>query len=272
MGFYAAENLSESWRHSCLKALGLEDWVVLDQQEEQERKPTANKFQVINLLPQEDEYDEGAETSEGVGEDDTTGDQWMQTALQIQSNILEMAGWIAQKRSDYISLEMPDEEASLIQSTVTSFTATTASEIETLHQCIQQQQHDKKTGTNQHQHCAGIVQILMSQLKEGIAEPFGKLQKTRTRAAVQLWQTPLQCRLWTPRHHRLTEQKRRIPPSNCWVWTTTTRGRSRLTSAFSPVDPVTACTATFGPRTNTQKALRAAKKTSATRVCRGSGE
>jgi len=208
MGFYAAENLSESWRHSCLKALGLEDWVVLDQQE---RKPTANKFQVINLLPQEDEHDEGAETSaEGVSEDDTTGDQWMQTALQIQSNILEMAGWIAQKRSDYISLEMPDEEASLIQSTVTSFTATTASEIETLHQCIQQQ-HDKKTGTNQHQHCSGIVQILMSQLKEGIAEPFGKLQKTRTRAAVQLWQTPLQCRLWTPRHHRLRGAEKKDP-------------------------------------------------------------
>ena len=48
---------------------------------------------------------------------------------------------------------------------------------------------------NMASHRSGIVQILLEQLKEQLAEPFNKLQKQRTRVAVQLWQNPLQCHM-----------------------------------------------------------------------------
>jgi hypothetical protein len=105
-----------------------------------------------------------------------------------------MASWIRQKQREYVRLDIADGEASLIQTTVTSFTATTANEIESLHQCVSALNSGQKQ-----QHCAGIVQILMTDLKETIAEPFGALSKQRNRTAVQLWQRPLQCRLWTSR-------------------------------------------------------------------------
>lgn len=189
---YAADDLSESWRLACLKAMGLDGWEVLDRSGD----ISSSKFQVINLLPRDEPGD--------VFEDDSAlmNDTlpWIHTAEQIQKNIQEMAGWIRQKQHSYVQLDMADEEASLIQSTVTSFAATTATEIESLHQCL------SSSKTQKQQHCAGIVQILMTELKELVVEPFGRLSKQRNRAAVHLWQTPLQCRLWIPR--RITSREK----------------------------------------------------------------
>jgi hypothetical protein len=196
---YAAEELSDAWRLACLKAMGLEGWEIVPERRDES---SGSKFQVINLL-----YDQATGTSDDDEADEDTSpsnrDPWMQTAVQIQKNILEMAAWIRQKQTEYIKVDMPDEEASLIQSTVTSFTATTANEIESLHQCVV----GSSGKTQKQQHCAGIVQILMTELKEGIAEPFGRIQKQRHRTAVQLWHTPLQCRLWTARPKTTSKEK-----------------------------------------------------------------
>lgn len=192
----ADKDLTEEWRLACLKAMGLEDWEVVPRYDSSNGN---SKFQVINLLHQDDD----AEVDDAVDAttDTTVHDPWLKTAVQIRMNIQEMAAWIRQKQTEYIRLDMPEEEASLIQSTVTSFTATTANEIESLHKCV---------GTilkaQKQQHCAGIVQILMAELKEGVAEPFGRLQKLRHRTAVQLWQTPLQCRLWIPQRKSSKEK------------------------------------------------------------------
>lgn len=200
--FTAADNLSVSWKHCYLKALGLEDWILLEQSEEydDDDDPTgendddgAQQFQIINLIPKRHQ------TTKNAVKQVRIVDPWMATAVQIQSNLQNMADWMKLKHGDYVALEMPDEEATLIQSTVTSFTATTANEIESLHSCLKQsQQHQQQPQHPQyHQHCSGIVQILMAQLQQDIAEPWGRWQKVRQRTAVQLWQTPLQCRLWT---------------------------------------------------------------------------
>lgn len=191
---YAAEDLSESWRIACLKAMGLEGWQVVDRSNDYSDPSSASKFQVINLLHPPDEAEEEGSSLDSNHRDDP----WMQTAVQIESNIREMATWIRRKQREYVKLDTPDEEASLIQSTVTSFTATTANEIESLHQCVAINLKSNSAQQQKQQHCAGIVQILMVELKENVAEPFGRLSKQRHRAAVQLWQTPLQCRLWTP--------------------------------------------------------------------------
>ena len=204
----AAANRSDSWRQCCLKALGLEDWILLEQSDEEEDKDDdpqqETQFEVINLLPATGQQQQQQPTVLTNLNAANVVDPWMATALQIQSNLRDMSDWMEQKRHDYVSIEMSDEEATLIQSTVTSFTATTASEIEALHSCLQQQSHQQPQQHQQpqpqqyQQHCSGIVQILMAQLQQEIAEPWKRLQKARQRTAVQLWQTPLQCRLWTP--------------------------------------------------------------------------
>lgn len=118
-------------------------------------------------------------------------EQWMKSALDIQSNLDQMAQWLEEKKDAFVSVEMSPEEASLIQSTATSFVATTANEIESLRQLIPR----TIIGDSQlFHHRTAIVQILLGTLKERIAEPFGQLSKQRHRLAIQLWHHPLECR------------------------------------------------------------------------------
>jgi hypothetical protein len=136
----------------------------------------------------EEEDDDDVEEDEGKTDETvvSAADPWTANALRMQTDLTKMARWIESKKHDYVGLGMVDEEASLIQSTVTTFAATTASELETLRKLIPA--HDSG-------HRQGIVQILLNQLQEQITQPFSILQKQRTRQAVQLWQNPWQCQL-----------------------------------------------------------------------------
>lgn len=175
-----------------MRVMGLEDWQVIDSSHEvNSQTPKPHKsLRVINLLHWDIDPEEKSNDSL---HSETKLDPWMTTAVQIQLNIEKMTSWIRRKQYEYVQLDISEEEASLIQTTVASFTATTASEIETLNQCIS----SFDSSTQKQQHCTGIAQILMTELREGIAEPFGRLTKQRHRAAVNLWHTPLQCRLRT---------------------------------------------------------------------------
>jgi hypothetical protein len=147
-------------------------------------------------------------------------DAWMNSAIRIQTDLNRMVQFIHSKHSDYIGLNtMVEEEASLIQSTVTSFTATTATDLETLREMIvSTTSSSSSTGTgtrkNNHNntnlasHRSGIVQILLGQLQEEVAKPFSIMQKQRTRMAVQLWQNPLQCKLYQPPPPKLTTKRK----------------------------------------------------------------
>jgi hypothetical protein len=169
-----------------LKILGLQ----IDGLQDKGQQLPESAFSVLNLVPP---------VSNEEPEQDGS-DPWMQTATQIRTNLEEMASWIRSKQSEYLSLEMRDDEASLIQSTVTSFVATTATEIESLHKII-----DQTTSPQYQQHSNGIVQNLMERLKLEIAEPFARFQKYRNRVAVDLWQRPLQCRFVVSRSDQTDE-------------------------------------------------------------------
>lgn len=169
-GGYACHDLSKEWRSCCLAALGF-----------YEESLDVKAVPIVNLLAVDHPEPPRAPVT-----------PWMQTALAIQSNIADMRQWIDDKKYDYVSVEMPEEEASLIQSTVGSFTATTAAEIESLRHVLGEPSHYQ-------QHQTGIVQILLADLKEHVADPFARLSKQRSRMAVRLWQNPLHCRLVVPR-------------------------------------------------------------------------
>eukprot|EP00934_Nitzschia_sp_Nitz4_P008415 Nitzschia sp. Nitz4//scaffold2_size372955//36421//37644//NITZ4_000363-RA/size372955-processed-gene-0.470-mRNA-1//-1//CDS//3329546596//8405//frame0 len=170
------------WQRCCANVMGFE-WVEhVDGAPEGTPSSSSPVQQIINL----------------VEEDDAPGHQkaadpihpWTENALRIQADMLRMAHWIQSKKHQYVGLDMPDDEASLVQSTVTSFAATTAAELETLRKII------PTSGGNVASHRNGVVQILLTQLQEQITQPFGRLQKQRSRASVQLWQNPWQCRLY----------------------------------------------------------------------------
>lgn len=110
-----------------------------------------------------------------------------------------MSRWIQSKQHEYVGLDMPDDEAALIQSTVTSFAATTASEIETLRKII------PNSNDNIASHRAGVVQILLAQLQEQVTKPFAALQLQRTRISVKIWQHPWQCKLYQRKNPKTNE-------------------------------------------------------------------
>jgi hypothetical protein len=176
---YTSVDLAEVWRSSYRKAMGISDVRA-------SKPKRTSSIRITNLMRCHRDHEEDTEIFP---------DKWMNTALEIQKNIEEMARWIRQKRPEYCGVHMSDTEASLIQSTIMAFTATTATEIESLRGLIDPRQSEQRT-----HHQTSIVQILLGRLKEEIAEPFGKMQKLRTRAAVRLWQHPLECKLFDSSH------------------------------------------------------------------------
>ena len=172
-----------------MKAMGLneEDW----EDSGKEATTTASRPDMIltNLLPHNNNHEEEDE-DETSKETASIADPWTLTARSMQTSITEMAAWIHTKKWDFVSVYMLDTEASLIQSTVTSFIAATANEIEGLRQSLLT---DANSATTLHQHKTGIVQILLTLLQLEIAQPFRGWQKQRQRAAVQLWQNPYSC-------------------------------------------------------------------------------
>jgi hypothetical protein len=151
---------------------------------------------VTNLLPRglfEEDNDDDSNEEDQLQMGTSSRDPWTESALNIQADLERMSSWIQSKKWSFISFDsMRDDEASLIQTTVTSFAATTANEIEALRKMILKESARNSNALN---HRTGIVQILLARLKEDIVEPFGVMQKHRSRKAVSLWQNPLQCKL-----------------------------------------------------------------------------
>lgn len=238
--YHASHSRAKDWQACCAMAMGYEDWALVDIAAGDDNDMSATEadndltfssnVQITNLLPSDFFEDDDEDDSVVVDDDDDDEeisqskqateqkkqrsyehavDPWMEHARNIQADLERMANWIQSKKMDFITFEMGDTEASIIQSTVTSFAATTANEIEALRKMTNQQSTTttsttSNTTTNELNHRTGIVQILLARLKEDIVEPFGILQKRRSRKAVNLWQNPLQCKL-------LVKQKKKSP-------------------------------------------------------------
>jgi len=198
----ASLNRNDEWNRCCAEAAGFE-WVDYfgddDKGDDTMEEISDHIFHVTNLL--DDDSDNNLEDGDGCKEFKVQ-DAWTVNAYHIQSDLNRMSHWIQSKKQNYVGLDMRDEEAALIQSTVTSFAATTASELETLRNMITSYENSRIINNNLSNHRSGIVQILLDQLQEQVTKPFGILQKQRSRVAVQLWQNPLQCKLYQPKRVR----------------------------------------------------------------------
>ena len=212
----ASANRKNEWHRCCAVASGFE-WVdhfdtdignddanesdnLASSSKNQSISSVDEKYQVTNLLDFEDDDDYGAVKYH-------QNDAWTENALRIQTDLNRMSHWIQSKKLKYVGLDMKDEEAALIQSTVTSFAATIASELETLRNMIKSYTNSRIINNNLSNHRSGIVQILLDQLQEQVTKPFGILQKQRGREAVRIWQNPLQCQIQISRSKRRTSQQ-----------------------------------------------------------------
>ena len=201
---HASHNRAKDWNHCCAKVMGLDDdalslWDSGPEASTDNTHQHGRLVQVTNLVPSElfhhDDDDDNNDESNYPTTDTVCGDPWMINTLNIQADLDRMAAWIRAKQWAFVSFEMDDAEASLIQSTVTSFAATTANDIESLRKLALSSGNTSTNNNNTTHHRHGIVQILLARLKEEIVEPFNMLQKYRSRPAVHLWQNPLQCKL-----------------------------------------------------------------------------
>jgi hypothetical protein len=221
------------------------DEIPLYQQRKQQNiSPSIQRIQIVSLLPSSngegrgnnDDDDEGSssggrrkrtwdeteredlghrEHEQEVDDHNISSDPWMKAAVQMDTNLDEMVEWISKKGIEYASVEMSPNEASLIESTISSFTATTATEIESLRQVLIQEHgggggHQKQMMVVQHRNA--IVQILMDKLRGEVAGPFQRLQKLRRRPAVHMWHHPLECGFY--RNRRATDGAGLHPPGN----------------------------------------------------------
>ena len=208
----ASFSRTDEWKRCCAAASGFEFVDCFDDDDDDDDNAIEiddhNIFQVTNLL---DDDDSGIflEDDDGDGNKEVdTEDAWTVNAFRISSDLNRMSHWIQSKKQKYVGLDMKDDEAALIQSTITSFAATTATELETLRKMIKSYDNTSVTiNINLTNHRSGIVQILLDQLQLQVTKPFGILQKQRTRVAVQLWQNPLQCKLYQPKRSRRSQQR-----------------------------------------------------------------
>ena len=186
----ASYNLSREWRSCCLRAGGWDE-MLLDapiNTEEHEDDPT---FNLISLVDFQNELllETDVETEQ---------DGWIAAIREIEKNLDRMIAWLQEKKWTYVAVETPDEEASLIQSTIASYTASTANELEELRTVLIAKQREYADRPQTFEHHTIMAQTLLERLKWGVAEPFGKLQKQRHREAVKLWQNPLRVELYIP--------------------------------------------------------------------------
>lgn len=165
--------------------------------EEQDGNPSVDTaVNLISLVDFQDEPDKKMEEKDG----------WIAAVREIEKNLDRMIAWLQEKKWIYISVETPDEEASLIQSTIASYTASTANELEELRTVLMaEQQREYVDRPQAFEHYTIMTQTLLERLKWGVAEPFGKLQKQRQREAVKLWQNPLRVELYIPPAKKVDE-------------------------------------------------------------------
>jgi len=217
----ASYNREEDWVRCCSQASGF-DWVDEFEEDsanavdENESETPFRVQAVVNLL-EDHEVDDGESTDRNIC------DPWMENSLRIQEDLFRMAEWIRSKQSDYAGLAMGDDEAALIQSTITSFAATTANELETLRKIIPASASDVSN------HRSGIVQVLLMMLQSLVTFPFGRLQKQRTRPAVHIWQNPQECKIFQPKS---TKDK-----NNSFIDLLDGDGHDKREQRFLPISP-----------------------------------
>lgn len=177
--FHGSFSLEREWKTCCNKVLGY----ITDDSSEM-IATTSDGPIILNLLDE----DIHADSNNGSNRTIVPRDPWIENALLIHSGMINIISLLDRKKSSYLSATDDSDDASLLESTLLSFVATTANQLESLRQSISSKGEYAK-------HCSGIVEFLLLILRQDIAEPFGVLQKQKSRVALTLYQNPLQCRV-----------------------------------------------------------------------------
>ena len=101
-------------------------------------------------------------------------DAWLENANQIAASISQMNEMIQRNERGYVTGDLTNQEASVLESTVLSFSATAANQIDSLRAAIDPQHHVM----DYVQSCSGIVACLLLYLRELVANPMAVLTET----------------------------------------------------------------------------------------------
>lgn len=118
-------------------------------------------------------------------------DPWLYTAQELYDSICHTSRWMLEQKQLLEVDGATAAEATLVQSTLTSFTATTAQELEQLRLLLQKEGNE--LGPQVQQHRQGMVQHLVALLQEALATPFKQRQHWQHRRAVRVWRQPVEC-------------------------------------------------------------------------------
>lgn len=161
-------------------------------------------------------------------------DPFHENALRIDESIRQMSNLLQRKRAAYVDVYasllstspatsattenygnkggdaggdgavMSEGERSILESTVASFAASTANQIESLRQMVMPSggnggENDTRKDAggvgDLEGHRAGIISYLLLRLRHDVAQPMNEMQKERRRGAVYLLQNPHLCQL-----------------------------------------------------------------------------
>ena len=139
----SSHNLQREWQKCCSLVLGYN----LVEYDDEEKKEDGD-IVLVSLL--DDDDDNVLHES-----DDRIKDTWMENANHINASLNTIIDILRRKKGSYLQPNAGDE-SSLLESTVLSFVATTANQIEALQNSISSSNRDYI------QHCGGIVSYLMA--------------------------------------------------------------------------------------------------------------
>jgi hypothetical protein len=212
-------NLRHEWNESCSEALGYR-LQLNDNFCGSIKDGNDDNSEILMSLLEDEEPPFPTEAS--IDSETHERDNWTDNACRIYDSLRTIMDLLHRRGVSYVSPPKfcddagSNDDSSLLESTILSFVATTANQIESLRQAIRGDNLDYQ------QHCNGIVSHLMGVLKEDIANPFAQLQRQRRRTAMMIWEDPYQCRLVNPGHDSSDEL--RFLPSNYPIYQDTEFG------------------------------------------------
>lgn len=178
------------WEQSCAKVMGFAQDSLPQTQADHHTQVQAPVMNILNLMDDTPAADNDVPMTDAQEYPSNTQDHWMDNANQIDASITQMANMISKNQRAYVTRDLDDEEASVLESTVLSFSATAANQVDSLRAAIDPQHHS----SDYVHYCSGIVAALLLRLGDQVANPMALLQKQRTRTAMAIYRQPLACR------------------------------------------------------------------------------
>ena len=139
-------------------------------------------------------------------------DAWMSNAVRLYNSIQQITSLLNTNASSYTHKDiimqataalddqnqlrqlpaMSDDEVAMFESSIASFMASTASQIDTLRQSLKGTNASTNLSEDVNMHRSGILSHLVSELKE-IMKKFQSMQQMRHREELELYHEPLKC-------------------------------------------------------------------------------